>query len=95
MATNKVLKDMRDECECEKIKYCPLEAMLLSQRDYILEQHKLVEYAKYVWSERDKREWTWAETYDAWVVLGYAGKYREVYSDDKTYRQMRKELFGK
>jgi hypothetical protein len=55
MATNKVLKMMREDCECERNSYCPLEAMLMSQRDYLLEQHKLAEYAKFIWSERDKR----------------------------------------
>ena len=95
MATPKVLRDMRTDCSCEKADYCPLEAMLMSQRDYILEQHKLVEFFKLIESQREGKDIGWEQAYLRWNDQGFASKYRQVYSEDKTYRQMRKELLGK
>ena len=91
----KAIKDLRSECSCEKEKYCPLEALLDSMNDRILEQHKMVEYYRFRLGEQGEPNLPWNDVYMRWVELGYAKKFADIYSPDKTYRQMRKEMFGK
>lgn len=88
----KALKDLRSECACEREKYCPLEALLSSMSDRVLEQHKLVEYFVYT---QIRQEISWDEAYNLWITQGHAKKFAEIYSPDKTYKQMREEMFGK
>lgn len=94
MAHQRVLKEMREDCECQRGKYCPLEALLESMSDRVLEQHKLVEVFKYIKGERLGRDISWNKAYMLWVEEGYAKRFAEVYSDEKTFRQMKKELFN-
>ena len=93
MASKKVLHEVREDCECEKIKYCPLEAMLTSVKDRVVEQHKLVEFAKYEWNKLEKIEMSWDEAYNRWITLGYAKHFAEIYSPEKSYHEMRMEMF--
>ncbi len=93
MASNKVLHELREDCECEKIKYCPLEAMLCNIQNRVVEQHKLVEFAKYQWGILENKDIGWDEAYMRWMKLGYAKHFAEIYSIKKSYHEMRMEMF--
>lgn len=95
MANKRILKDMRLETKCENQDYCPLEALLASMQDRVLEQHKLVEYYKFRLGEEGKPNLTWEQAYQIWIENGYAKQFSVIYSPDKNYKQMRKELFNK
>jgi hypothetical protein len=90
----KVLEEVRQDCFCEGVKYCPLEALLNSMNGRILEQHKLAEFYRFKLGQKGKPNLTWDETYQLWVSEGLAKKFAKVYSPDKTYKQMRQELFN-
>ena len=91
MAHTKVLKEMREDCECEKCSYCPLEALLKSFNDRLLEQHKCVEKFKKEESTRQDRDIEWNGAYTLWVERGHAERFAKAYSEDKTFRQLYKE----
>jgi hypothetical protein len=83
------IKDLRSECACEHLEYCPLEALVKTASDRLAEQHKLVEYFKFT-----KHLKTWEDAYSLWISEKYAERFAEVYSPDKSYRQLRDELFS-
>lgn len=87
-----VLADVRSDEECERCSYCPL-AVLIKLNPRTLEQHKMVEVWKYLESERAKTDIGWEAAYQTWVSSGKAKRFAEVYSEDKTFRQMKKEMF--
>jgi len=93
MVSHKAIEDLKKDCECERTKYCPLESMLSSMDDRIAEQHKLVEFAKYKWGQLENKDIGWHEAYMRWVDLGYAKHFAKIYSPEKSYTQMRKEMF--
>ena len=88
----KTLDDLRIDCECQNTKYCPLEKLVVNVGDRMAEQHKLVEVFKYKQSSRLGREMNWNEAYNAWVDMGYAERFADVYHPDKDYRQLKTEL---
>jgi hypothetical protein len=92
MATRKALKDLRTECHCENEAYCPLEALLRTLDDRVVEQHKLVEFWKYSILKEDI---SWDEAYRRWVNEGYAERFARAYINFKDYRALRNLLFGR
>lgn len=85
---------MREECHCEQEKYCPLEMLLISMGERVLEQHKLVEFFRWKLGEQGSADLPWDEVYKRFIDAGYAARFAQIYSPDKTYKQMRKELFN-
>lgn len=83
MPHKEVIEDMREGCECERAKYCPLEILIIANRDNdrLFEQHKCIEKFKYEENQKIKdREMSWDEAYQLWVERGYAKTFAEVYS---------------
>ena len=93
MAHKKVLSELREECHCEREGYCPLELLLISIGDRVLEQHKMVEFYRWKLGEQGKPDLPWEEVYQKWIGEGYAARFAQIYSEDKTYKQMRGEIF--
>jgi len=91
MDKHKLLQDMREDCECEKCNYCPLEA-IININSRIFEQHKLVEKLKFVRSNVLNREIEWDEAYILWVNEGYARKFAEIYHDGHNHRELEKMM---
>jgi len=91
MEKHKLISDMRNECECENNKYCPLE-ILIKANTRIFEQHKLVERFKILKSESLKRELDWDEAYKFWVSEGYAKRFSEIYKDNYTYKELKDRM---
>lgn len=91
MAKKVTIDQLREDCDCEHIKYCPLEALLETLGDRFLEQHKLIEYWRFAVLKEDI---PFSRAYLKWVDSGLAKRFAEVYSEEKTYKQMRKEMFG-
>jgi hypothetical protein len=90
---SRVVEDIRQDCDCEKSNYCPLEMLLgnnLTKR--MLEQHKCVEKFKYILSYKNGSDIGWENAYQSWVDKGYAQRFSEIYSDDKKFRQIWKDM---
>jgi aromatic ring hydroxylase len=92
MAHTRVLRELREDCDCQNCKYCPLEVLVKSMGDRLLEQHKMVEKFKFERGAKLKREIDWDEAYQMWITDGYAKKFAEVYNEEKTFRQLYKEI---
>ena len=89
MAQSKVLKEMREDCECERTKYCPLEILLMSMGDRLLEQHKCVEI--YRWNRgKEGATLSWDDAYQEWCSRGYAKLFADYYNEDRTAKQVYK-----
>lgn len=88
MAHKEVLKDLRSECSCEKLEYCPLEILLEPYSERTLEQHKLVEIFKFCESNREQRDIGWAESYNRWCQDGYAKAFDNVYRDGLKHNEL-------
>ena len=82
---------MRDECECQDIEYCPLEAIIQTDTR-LFEQHKLVERFKFLKSEKLNRELGWDEAYTFWVNEGYAKRFADIYENGYTYKQLEERM---
>ena len=93
MKLQQALEDLRSDEECSKCEYCPL-AILIRLNPRTIEQHKMVEVFKYLESEKEKKDIGWEESYSRWVSSGMAVKFANSYSEDKSFRQLKKELFG-
>jgi hypothetical protein len=95
MVNKRVVKELREDCECVGSKYCPLEILIKSMGERFLEQHKCVEKYKYELGVRLKKEIDWDEAYTSWVNSGYAKQFAKVYTDKKTFRELYKETMDK
>jgi hypothetical protein len=95
MAHKKVLSELREDCKCEKTDYCPLEELVRSMGDRLLEQHKCVEKFKMEESTRKGKDIGWQMAYELWVERGYAERFAKAYNFDKTFRQIYKEVMNK
>ena len=92
MAHARVLRELREDCDCQNCKYCPLEVLVKSMGDRLLEQHKLVEKFKEEESKRIREDIGWNSAYLIWSERGYAKRFADVYNEEKTFRQMYKEI---
>lgn len=93
MNKHNLIQDMRDECECQNLKYCPLEA-IIHTNTRIFEQHKLVEKFKFQRSELIGREVGWNEAYLLWVEEGYAKRFAEVYKEEYNHRELEERMMN-
>lgn len=91
MNRHNLIKDMREDCECEKCNYCPLEE-IISVNQRMFEQHKLVEGLKYKLSEKLGREVDWNEAYIYWKDEKYAKRFAEIYREGMDYRYLRERV---
>ena len=89
MEKHKLIKDIRGECECENIKYCPLEAIIHTNQR-VFEQHKLVEIIKFKYSTFQHREIGWDEAYNSWVGEGFAEKFANIYDEKLNHKELAK-----
>jgi hypothetical protein len=94
MATKKILEDIcSDECDG---RYCILKEFIIHGgfADRQLEQIKCVEKYKYEESKKEGKDIGWNEAFQRWVDKGYAKRYAQIYSEDKTFRQLYKETIA-
>lgn len=91
MDRHRLIQDMRDECECQNCKYCPLE-VIIQTNTRAFEQHKIVEKFKFLRSELIGREINWNEAYIMYVEEGYAKRFAEVYKDGLTHKELEKRM---
>jgi len=78
MADEETLKDLRDDCPCSGLPYCPYEALFHGQPDRLFKQHKCVEILKWNRHLSDGDE-GWKKAYTLWFEEGYAGAFAQVY----------------
>lgn len=92
MVKKRIIEDIISD-ECEK-SYCILREIILhsGMNDYMLEQTKCIEKFKYEESERERRDIGWEEAVKRWVDRGYAKRFREVYSEDLSFRDLYKKV---
>ena len=89
MAHAKVLNELREDCECQRCKYCPLEVLVKSMGDRLLEQHKCVEI--YKWNKgKEGYKLDWNEAYSSWVEEGFAALFAKYYREDRNAKQIYK-----
>lgn len=88
MPNKEVLKDLREECECQNVKYCPLEVLLECHSERTLEQHKCIEIFKFLRSREEDRDLGWQESYVRWCREGYAEAFAEVYQDGMKHKEL-------
>ena len=90
MPQKSVLKDLREECECENVKYCPLEAIIEATQgsDRMYEQHKVVEKFKWEESKKEGYDIGWEESYKRYVKNGMAKLFAEVYKEGMKHREI-------
>jgi hypothetical protein len=93
MELERAILDLRAETPCQECSYCPL-AALVKLNPRTLEQHKMVEIYRYKLGQKGEPNLPWDVVYQRWVDLGLASKFGKVYSEDKSFRQMKREIFG-
>jgi hypothetical protein len=93
MTTEKVLKDIRADCQCQNNEYCPLE-VLVRANERVCEQHKVIEV--YRWQKNKTRDtkMTWEEAYDSFSSEGYAKKFAEVYQEGMLHYELATKTLG-
>jgi hypothetical protein len=95
MVSKKVISEMRKECECEKLGYCPAEELLLhlQSSDRLFLQHKAVEKYKMIESKRLKKDIGWKIAYQSWVDSGNAKLFGDIYVEGISLAELYKMLF--
>ena len=88
MAHTKVIHEMREDCECSACSYCPLEVLIRSFNDRLLEQHKCVEKFKMEESDRKREMVTWDKAYTLWVERGHAKIFAELYNESIPFKSL-------
>jgi len=88
MAHQRVIKEMREDCHCENEEFCPLESLIRSFNDRMLEQHNCVRLYRWNMGKRLKRPITWDEAYISWSDEGCAKRFSDVYREDLTWKQI-------
>ena len=91
MNRHQLIQDMRDECECQNCKYCPLEVIIQTDTR-VFEQHKLVEKFKFLRSKQVDRDMNWDEAYTLWVSEGLAKRFADIYDSKYTHKQLEKRM---
>ncbi len=89
----KVIRDLREDCACAKLDYCPMAAWVENEPEKFLEQHKMVEAFKWEESKIEGREVPWKESYRRWMGRGLVARFMSVYSPKKTHEQIKCEFF--
>ncbi|CAK0762106.1 conserved hypothetical protein [Gammaproteobacteria bacterium] len=87
-----IFQDLRDECECQNARYCPLEVLLEYQSERTLEQHKCVELYKYNRGREENQDIGWQRAYTEWTSKGYAEAFAEVYKAGMKHREIYSEI---
>jgi len=95
MVSLKVITEMREDCECANIQYCPLTELLLHMQssDRLFLQHKLVEKYKMIESKQLKKDIGWKQAYQNWVDGGNAKLFGDIYVEGITLAELYKKLF--
>jgi flagellar biosynthesis/type III secretory pathway protein FliH len=90
MPHKEILRDLRSECPCENLDYCPLEAIVETTQgnDRFLEQHKCIEIFKFLESRKDGKDIGWNESYARWCREGYAKAFAEVYQEGMKHKEL-------
>lgn len=94
MKNKKLLESICSE-ECSE-SHCFLKELVLKApiSDRLVEQLAVVHKYKYIRSCCVGKDIGWEQALEEWGELGYAKKFDEVYSPDKTHRQIYKEVMG-
>ena len=79
---------------CKGSGYCIFKEFLVASHPSrrLLAQLKCTDKAKFEWSDKDKKDIGWEETLKRWVSNGFAAKFAEVYSDDKSVRDIYRDV---
>lgn len=91
MTSKNIIKDLRSECQCENIEYCPCAELIRSSERLIL-QHKLVEKLKYIESKKAGKDIGWTKSYELWCDEGYAKKFSEIWKEEISYTEILKQI---
>lgn len=87
MAEDDTLKDLRSDCKCSELPYCPYEALFRDKPDRLFRQHKCVEILK--WNRQlPDGDAGWKKAYGIWFNEGYAGAFAQVYDSKLGHRQL-------
>ena len=92
MAAKDIILDIRENCECRKIKYCPLEKFVERMPARLFEQHKCIEILKWDKQLSDNDE-GWRKAYEIWVEEGYAKAFGDVYLDGMKHKELISEVY--
>lgn len=82
MIDKQTILDLRENCECSKASYCPLEIFVLNHgSDRLYKQHKIVEILKWELSYQAGKDIGWEEAYKDYVKSGLARIFAETYKE--------------
>jgi len=103
MLNEKETKEYRDFLDeitsdyCPEGCYCILKEFLISSHPsrITLAQLKVIDRFKFIWSKESKKDIGWKIAFEKYISEGIAKKFRDVYSDTKTEKQIFKEIIGK
>jgi hypothetical protein len=95
MTIENTIKDLRSECQCEHIEYCPLYELVRHSSSRLISQHKCVEKLKYLESKKTGYDIGWTQAYIMWVDLGYAKAFAEVYKEGMMHNEIYEKMLEK
>ena len=89
----KIINQLCDQCVPDE-NLCVLKLFVEEQHTSLrlLTQMKCVQKYKKLCEKLDKREYTWSEVMELWIKNGRAAKFAKVYSEDKKYLDIYKEV---
>lgn len=73
--------ELRDNCPCSAIAYCPLEEFIRHLPERTLTQHKCVEILKWQISLNCGHDIGWQKAYQIWVDSGRAAQFAAIWRE--------------
>ena len=70
-----IITDMRADCPCCQIAYCPMAEFIRHMPERTLVQHKCVEVYKWRLGQEQGRDIGWDEAYQLWADSGCAAQF--------------------
>jgi hypothetical protein len=83
----KIIDDIRADCPCSGVAYCPLEEFARHLPARTLVQHKCIEHLKYTRSTQVGRDIGWERAYEEWIRDGYAARFANIWRPDLLHNE--------
>lgn len=83
-----IIEEIRADCPCCKIAYCPLAEFARHIPERTLVQHKCVEIYKWNLSQQQIRPIGWKEAYLCWAESGLAAKFARFWHPGMNHNQI-------
>ena len=87
-----IISEIRTDCPCCQIAYCPLAEFVRHLPERTLVQHKCIEVYKWKLGQELGRDIGWPEAYNLWIESGEAEIFARAWCEGMTHNEVMEEM---